>query len=70
MPTIDDLKRIADVEFGDIVNSTHQISYKLRIILINTSFVDVHLSQIPEITRQIWVSLGVHGRKRHYLSLR
>jgi len=45
MPTIDDFKRIAEVEFADIVKSTHRIDYKLRIVLINNSFVDVHLSQ-------------------------
>jgi hypothetical protein len=45
MPTIDDFKRIAEVEFADIVKSTHRIDYKLRIVLINNSFVDVYLSQ-------------------------
>jgi len=45
MPTIDDFKRIAEVEFADIVKSTHRIHYKLRITLINNSFVDVYLSQ-------------------------
>lgn len=62
MPTIDDLKRIADVEFGDIVNSTHQISYKLRIILINTSFVDVHLSQrLPDKFGFHWECMDAKG---------
>lgn len=45
MPTIDDIKRITEVEFADIVKSTYLIDYKLRIILINKGFVDVHLSQ-------------------------
>ncbi|MEW6003542.1 MAG: DUF6516 family protein [Nitrospirota bacterium] len=45
MPTIDDFKRIAEVEFADIVKSTSRIDYKLRITLINNSFIDVHLSQ-------------------------
>lgn len=45
MPNIEDIKRIAEVEFADIVKDIHQIDYKLRIVLINNSFVDVHLSQ-------------------------
>ena len=45
MPDIDSIKRISRVEFADIVKSTHIIDYKLRIILINDSFIDVHLSQ-------------------------
>jgi hypothetical protein len=46
MLTIERLKRIAEVEFADIVKDTHQVSYKLRIVLINNSFIDVYLSQI------------------------
>lgn len=45
MPLIDDIKRIAEVEFADIVKETFRIDYKLRIVLINDSFVDVCLSQ-------------------------
>lgn len=45
MPTIDDLKRIVEVEFANIVKNTYQIDYKVRIVLINNSFVDIHLSQ-------------------------
>lgn len=45
MPNIEDIKRIAEVEFADIVKDIHQIEYKLRVVLINDSFVDVHLSQ-------------------------
>jgi len=45
MPTIEDIKRIAEIEFSDIVKTASQIDFKLRIILINNSFVDVHLSQ-------------------------
>ncbi len=45
MVNIDDLERIAKVEFSDIVNNTYKIDYKLRIVLNNNSFVDVHLSQ-------------------------
>lgn len=45
MPTIEDIKRIAEVEFADIVKNTFQLDYKLRITLINNSFIDVYLSQ-------------------------
>lgn len=45
MPIIDDLKRIAEVEFANIVRETFFVNYKLRIILIDDSFIDVHLSQ-------------------------
>ncbi len=45
MAAIEDIKRIAEIEFFDIVKSTSQIDFKLRIILINNSFVDVYLSQ-------------------------
>ena len=45
MSTIIDLKRIAEVEFENIVKETFFIGYKVRIILIDNSFIDVHLSQ-------------------------
>jgi hypothetical protein len=45
MPLIDDLKRIAEVEFANIVKETFFVGYKIRIILIDNSFIDVHLSQ-------------------------
>jgi len=45
MPTIEDLKRIAEIEFADIVKNIYQIEYKLRIIFIDNSFLDAFLSQ-------------------------
>jgi len=45
MTTIDDLKRVAEVEFSDIVKETFPISYKLRIVLKDNSFIDVNLSK-------------------------
>jgi len=44
MPKTDDLKKIAKIEFGDIVKSVHNLEYKMRIILIDNSIIDVHLS--------------------------
>jgi len=46
MATINDLKRIAEVEFPDIVKEVFSISYKIRIILIDNSFIDVNLSRL------------------------
>ena len=45
MSTIDDLKRVAEVEFSDIVKDTFLIDYKLRVILVNNSFIDANLSR-------------------------
>ncbi|MFV9646155.1 MAG: toxin-antitoxin system TumE family protein [Desulfobacterales bacterium] len=45
MATIVDLKRIAEVEFFDIVKESFMITCKLRIILIDNSFIDVNLSK-------------------------
>lgn len=45
MPSIEDLKRIAEVEFAGIVSDTIIIDHKLRIFLIDNSFVDASLSQ-------------------------
>ncbi len=42
---MDDLKRMAEVEFADIVKSAYKIDYKLRIILTTTGFVDAYLSR-------------------------
>lgn len=45
MASVDDLKRIAEIEFSDIVKTTFFIDHKLRIILSNNSFIDVNLSR-------------------------
>lgn len=45
MSSIESIKRIAEIEFADIVKTTVHVDYKLRITLINNSFIDVHLSQ-------------------------
>ncbi len=45
MPSIADLRRIAEVEFADIVRDTLIIDHKLRIFLGDESFMDVNLSQ-------------------------
>ena len=45
MADLDDLKRVAEVEFADIVKTSIRIDYKMRIILIDKSFIDVFLSE-------------------------
>jgi len=45
MPTIEDLKRVAEVEFADIVKNAFFIGFKLRIILRDDSFLDVNVSR-------------------------
>ena len=45
MSTIDDLKMVAEVEFSNIVKDTFFVDYKLRIILVDDSFIDVNLSK-------------------------
>ena len=43
MPTIEDLKRIAEIEFADILTNTYRIDYKLRIVFNDKSFLDAFL---------------------------
>lgn len=45
MISLDDLKRIAEVEFSDIVEDTATVGVKLRVLLIDDSFIDIWLSQ-------------------------
>ena len=45
MASIDDLRRIAEVEFADIVNDAAVIDHKVRIFLSHGGFIDVNLSQ-------------------------
>ena len=77
MPSIDDIKRIAEIEFADIVKSLYLIDSKLRIILINDSFIDIYLSQkLPDkfgfqpflitFTRALRITLKSLHSRRHY----
>jgi len=45
MVTLESLSRIAELEFSDIVGTTFRLQNKLRILLNDTSFIDVYLSQ-------------------------
>ncbi|GJQ60167.1 MAG: hypothetical protein D8M57_14835 [Candidatus Scalindua sp. AMX11] len=67
MSIIDDLKRIAEVEYADIVKETLFIGYKLRIILVDNSFINVHLSQrIPDKFSFHWECISSLGMLYRY----
>ncbi|MBN1658662.1 MAG: hypothetical protein JXA93_09690 [Anaerolineae bacterium] len=59
MTTLDQLRRIAEVEFAKIVVQTNRLDAKLRILLIDTSFVDVWVS------RKLSGRFGFHWERRH-----
>ena len=44
MVSLDDLARIAEIEFADIVDSTEKLPAKMRITLVEGGFVDAWLS--------------------------
>ena len=44
MTELENIKKIAEIEFGDIVSIIYPMGFKLRIELINKSFIDVFLS--------------------------
>jgi len=50
LTSLDQLRRIAEVEFANIVVQTDTLGSKLRLLLADTSFVDV------------WVSRKLRGR--------
>lgn len=45
MANLEEIKRIAEVQFSDIVNTTFMIGQKLRIVLINNSYIDTYISK-------------------------
>ena len=45
MVELEDIKRIAEIEFSDIVENTDRIGTKLRVLLIDDSFIDIWLSK-------------------------
>lgn len=48
MPDIDAVRRVAEVEFADIVKTTVMNEHKLRIILNQRGFVDANISRALE----------------------
>lgn len=67
MASILELRRIAEIEFADIVKSTTISSYKLRIIFIDQSFLDAHLSQkLPDKFGFHWECMDKQGTLYRY----
>lgn len=59
MSALAQLRRIAEVEFADIVVQTDRLGVKLRVLLIDTSFVDVWVS------RKLDGRFGFHWERQH-----
>ncbi|MCL7454740.1 MAG: DUF6516 family protein [Anaerolineae bacterium] len=59
MSSLDHLRRIAEVEFADIVVQADRLGAKLRVLLTDTSFVDVWVS------RKLRGRFGFHWERRH-----
>jgi hypothetical protein len=59
LSSLDQLCRIAEIEFADIVVQTDRLGAKLRILLTDTSFVDVWVS------RKLADRFGFHWERRH-----
>jgi hypothetical protein len=57
--TLDTLRRIAEVEFAAIVVQTDFLGAKLRVMLTDTSYVDIWLS------RKLAGRFGFHWERRH-----
>jgi hypothetical protein len=55
----DQLARIAEVEFGDIVVQTNVLGSKLRVLLIDSSYIDVWVA------RKLTGRFGFHWERRH-----
>lgn len=67
MPSIDDLRRIAEVEFAAIVADTLMIDNKLRIFMNDGSFMDVNLSQrLPDKFGFHWERMDAAGSVFRY----
>ena len=67
MTTIIDLQRIAEIQFSDIVLDTYLLEHKLRITLIDSSFIDVHVSQkLPDKFSFHWETKDAKGTIYRY----
>lgn len=62
MPSLDDLRRVAEIEFSDIVRGTLLVDHKLRIFLIRNGFIDINLSQrLPDKFGFHWELMDTSG---------
>ena len=59
MATLDEIRRIAEVEFASVVTDAEVMGVKLRIILTDTSYVDVWVS------KKLENRFGFHWERGH-----
>jgi hypothetical protein len=59
LSSLEQLRRIAELEFAEIVVQTDTVGSKLRVLLTDTSFVDVWVS------RKLAGRFGFHWERRH-----
>jgi hypothetical protein len=57
--TVDDLRRIAEVEFADIVVDSQRLGEKVRLFVFDASYIDVWLS------RKLEQRFGFHWERSH-----
>ena len=57
--SIEDLRRIAEIEFGDLVIDSQPLGEKLRIFLADSSYIDAWLS------RKLPDRFGFHWERQH-----
>ena len=67
MANLDDLRRIAEVEFAAIVKDCISMDFKLRILLADNSFIDVFLSErLPDKFAFHWERMDKSGAIYRY----
>ena len=57
--SLDDLRRLAEIEFGELVSESQVVGEKLRLLLKDGSYIDVWLS------RKLSDRFGFHWERRH-----
>ena len=58
-PTLNDLRRIAEIEFGHLVIDSQPLGEKTRLFLNDGSYIDLWLS------RRLQERFGFHWERRH-----
>jgi hypothetical protein len=59
MPLLDDIRRIAEIEFGELIADSQPLGEKLRLFVIDSSYIDVWLA------RKLPDRFGFHWERRH-----
>ncbi|MEW6558439.1 MAG: hypothetical protein AB1349_14000, partial [Elusimicrobiota bacterium] len=67
MTNINEIQKITEIEFSHMIKSTFLMNYKLRIILLNDSFIDVNLSKaLPDKFGFHWETMDKDGKIYRY----